>query len=172
MIWLEEITNRKLLSRIYYRYEKAFPKAERRDKEDFLNLLDCADVAIFSVKTEITEVGYVVVWDLEGFTFIEHLEIYPEYRNSGLGVKVLNWLKSRHTGLVLESEPGDLNDISSRRIGFYKRNDFIIKSKNYLQPSYHLGEDEVPMWLLSWGDVPEDISFHILKKVYKKFPSQ
>ena len=49
MIWFEELVNRKRISKIFYVYEKTFPEEERRNKEQFLKLIENPDVYIDQV---------------------------------------------------------------------------------------------------------------------------
>ena len=149
MIWLEELQTRKKISRIFSAYEKTFPADERRDQEQFLALIDQPDCYIYGVKKEEALVGYVILWKLSGFYFLEHFEVFEEFRNLKLGATILTELKEKLGNLILESEPIELNEMAERRINFYLRNGFSIISENYTQPSYGEGKSALKLFLLS-----------------------
>ena len=165
MIWLEELTNRKKISRIFNYYSAAFPEEERRNNEQFLALAEQANAFVFYIKNENENVGYLVLWELSGVYFLEHFEIFPVFRNQNFGKEVLAFLTKKYVKIVLESEPETSSEMAKRRIGFYERNGFNIIEKNYLQPSYGEGKPEVPMYLLS-NFVPESVDT-LVRTIYK-----
>ena len=149
MIWLEEIQSRKKLSRIYRPYEKTFPPNERRDEDQFLTLLEKPECFIFTIKKESNSVGYLILWKCSDFHFLEHFEIYEEFRNLKLGSQLLAILREKFGDIILESEPAQLNAMAERRINFYLRNGFKIISEDYIQPSYGTGKNSLHLFLLA-----------------------
>jgi ribosomal protein S18 acetylase RimI-like enzyme len=149
MIWLEELQTRKKISKIFLTYEKTFPADERRNKDQFFNLLERPNCYIFGVKNEAVLVGYVILWGLKDFYFLEHFEVFEEYRNLKLGSQILTEVKEHFGPLVLESEPRHLNEMAERRINFYIRNGFSIISETYWQPSYEPGKNSLNLFLMS-----------------------
>ena len=168
MIWLEELQTRKKISKIFYAYEKTFPADERREKEQFLDLIEKPDCYIFGVKNDENLVGYVIIWELKNFHFLEHFEVFEDFRNLKLGEKILFELKEKFNKIILESEPKNLNEMSARRIGFYERNGFSIVDENYVQPSYGEGKKSLNLFLLSNFQVDnlDEIKSEIYQKVY------
>lgn len=168
MIWFEELQTRKKLSRIYSAYERTFPKDERRDEVQFLALLENPDSFIFSIKNEENPIGYLILWELEGFYFLEHFEVFEEFRNLKLGSQILQELQEKFGKIILESEPSELNEMAERRINFYLRNRFSVISKNYIQPSYGKEKKELKLFLMSNFEVENlvEIEFKLRTKVY------
>ena len=168
MIWLEELQTRKKISKIFYAYEKTFPADERREKEQFLDLIEKSDCYIFGVKNDENLVGYLIFWELKNCYFLEHFEVFEEFRNLKLGEKILFELKEKFHKIILESEPKDLNEMSARRIAFYERNGFSIVDENYIQPSYGEGKKSLNLFLLSNFQVENlnEIKSEIYQKVY------
>lgn len=119
MIWLEELQTRKKISRIYTVYEKTFPVDERREKDQFLSLIENPACFIFALKEENQVVGYLILWELTDFYFLEHFEVFEEFRNRKLGSEILSQLKEKFSNIVLESEPSSLGEMAGRRINFY-----------------------------------------------------
>ena len=169
MIWLEELQSRKKISRIFFAYEKTFPEDERRDKDQFLALLENPDCFIFGVHNEENLIGYLILWEFETFHFLEHFEVFEEFRNLKLGSDILLVLKEKFGNIILESEPKTLNEMAERRLNFYHRNGFSIISEEYIQPSYGEGKNAIPLFLLSNFLVndPKEIEAKLHSKVYQ-----
>lgn len=65
-------------------------------------------------------------------------------------------------------EPND--EMSTRRIHFYKRLEFTLHKKPYIQPPYRKGDSGLPMLLMTYGDIDMESDFEKVKKtLYKKF---
>ena len=169
MIWFEELQTRKKLSRIYSSYESTFPADERRDHDQFLALLENPDSFIFAVKNEETHIGYLILWKLETCYYLEHFEVFEEFRNLKLGSQILTELKEKFSTIILESEPSHLDEMAERRINFYLRNGFSIISEDYIQPSYGPGKNSMNLFLLSNFDVTEvkSLEKELHEKVYQ-----
>ena len=157
MIWFEELQNRKKISRIFSVYEKTFPEDERRGKEQFLALSENPDVYIFSIKNDEIAIGYLIFWEISDFYFLEHFEVFEEFRNQKFGSEILTQLQEKYEKIMLEAEPKNQNEMAEKRIRFYEKNGFSILDENYLQPSYGSGKNELPLFLLS-NFLPENIS--------------
>lgn len=171
MIWFEELQTRKKLSRIYAAYESTFPIDERRDENQFLALLDNPDSFIFTVKNDDTHVGYVILWKLATCHYLEHFEVFEEFRNLKLGSQVITDLQEKFGNILLESEPSNLDEIAARRINFYLRNGFSIVSEDYIQPSYGPGKSSINLFLLSNFTLEnvKKIEQELQRKVYGVF---
>ena len=153
---------------IYTHLENNFIPAERRDYAHAKSLLTNPYFTIYHVVEDYQNVGFVTVWELNGFDFIEHFVIYENYRNQGLGAKTLDLLKSRGKTLVLEAELA-IDDFQKRRVAFYQRCKFVKNSFAYIQPPYRQCENGVPMVLMSYPcalDTMEKIVSEIYQKVY------
>ena len=168
MIWFEELQTRKKLSRIYAAYESTFPADERRDQDQFLALLENPDSFIFALKNDETNVGYVILWKLDTCYFLEHFEVFEEFRNLKLGSQILTELQDKFSNILLESEPSHLDEMAERRTNFYLRNGFSIVSIDYIQPSYGPGKNSMNLFLLSNYSVEEvkSIEEELYAKVY------
>lgn len=149
LLWFEELQTRKKISKIFYAYEKTFPENERREKEQFLDLAENPDVFIFNAKFQDETVGYVVIWELKDFYFLEHFEVFEEFRNQKFGEKILEALKEKFDKIMLETEPDSLSEIAARRVRFYERNGFEIINKDYIQPSYGEGKSSLHLFLMA-----------------------
>ncbi len=148
-IWFEELQKRKKISKIFSRYENTFPEEERRSREQFLNLAENPDAFVFLIKNEDETIGYCVIWELCDFFFLEHFEVFEEFRNQKFGEKILEILQEKFEKMILETEPDSLSEIAARRLQFYQRNGFNVIEKKYLQPSYGEGKSSVNLFLMA-----------------------
>lgn len=166
MIWFEELLTRKKISKVFYRYERTFPETERRDKEQFLALADNPDAFVFLIQHEDETIGYAVIWELDGFHFLEHFEIYEEFRNQKMGEKALEYLKEKFGNIVLETEPESFSENAKRRLGFYQRNGYLTIEEKYLQPSY--GEGKTSLTLLLLANYTPENKEAVIKEIHEK----
>lgn len=150
---------------IYKTYCSTFPEAERRSENQFKNLFDREDVKILSITEKQNSIGYLILWQLKDFTFLEHFEIFEEYRNKSFGSEILSSLKSIYLKIILETEPENLGEIASRRINFYKRNGFQIISDTYIQPSY--GDGKPPISLILFASWDAQNADEIIKVIHQ-----
>lgn len=95
-------------------------------------------------------IGFVSYWTFEDFCYIEHLAIDRTIRGKGYGSEIITQLKAKHSKIVLEAELPE-NNISIKRIEFYKRLGFSPCSKKYIQPAYRQESNEVSMILMDYN---------------------
>ena len=149
---------------IYSSYINSFPKDERRNREQFSCLFSNKKVKVFSVLNDLKYIGYLIAWELTEFVFIEHFEIFSEFRSQKFGTEVIKKLFRDYSKIILEAEPSNLDDDARRRIDFYKRNGFQIVDESYLQPPYSKDKKPVPLWLLA-NYQPKKLE-HIREEIY------
>ena len=146
----------------YDALESAFDRSERREREDALRTIDFPEFSVLEIHVNGVISGYVSVWALDGFAFIEHFVILEEYRNRGYGAEVLLKLKERFPNIVLEAEP-PTEELRRRRLAFYRRCGFFENDFPYLQPSYRKGEEGVPLVIMSWPDRLSEFDITVAK---------
>ena len=141
--------------RIYAEMEANFVPEERRDRDEAYALLNCPAYTVYHVTDGEKQVGFVTVWELEDFAFIEHFVTYPAFRNQGYGARALELLKQRFDTIVLEVEP-PIAQMQARRIAFYRRCGFVLNNYPYRQPAYRAGGTGVELILMSYPNALED----------------
>ena len=150
---------------IFSVYCQTFPENERRSKTQFENLFKQEKVSIFSILNNSDFIGYFIIWELDGFAFLEHFEIFEEFRNQNYGSKVLKKITENYSEIILETEPKNLSKIAGKRIHFYERNDFHEISNSYVQPSY--GEGKTSLELLLFANFLAENLEKIIVNIYK-----
>lgn len=141
---------------IYNSYSGTFPEEERRNWTQFVNLFSNPNVKIISVLHESKTVGYLIIWELSNYVFVEHFEVFAEFRSQKLGSYITGYLFKNYPRIILEIEPEDLNEDAKRRYSFYQKNGFTLIDEMYVQPSYGEGKQSLDLWLLA-NYSPENI---------------
>ena len=155
---------------IFCEMEKNFIYEEIRDRDAALEVMSKKEYSIFHILDGEQKVGFITVWELEGFTFAEHFVIYEKYRNCGYGSKGMRLLQERFERIILEVEHPE-DELKARRIAFYKRLGFCQNDYPYIQPSYRKGGEGVPLILMSYPkklDNCENTVSVLYKKIYNK----
>lgn len=120
---------------IYSHMKNNFIYDEIRDYDDAVKVFDNEKYSIYYVIENDEKVGFMCVWDLVKFVFLEHFVIYEQYRCNGYGGKAFDLLKNRSPALILECEPPEGPD-QKRRWDFYLRHGMIGNQPDYWQPPY------------------------------------
>ncbi|MGL5272932.1 MAG: GNAT family N-acetyltransferase [Phocaeicola sp.] len=177
MIQLKKITTANVEEYNYLEelMHTSFPEIERRDREAQRDYTDNNPfLQSYIALDESKPVGFVNIWKLNGFYYIEHIAIDPSQRNGGYGKRVLEKIESEFNEwpIVLEVEKPE-DEMSSRRINFYKRLGFVLHELPYIQPPYRVDGKELPLYLMSYGKLNMEEEYHkirssIYKEVYNK----
>lgn len=144
------------VQQIFHSYSTTFPEDERREWSQFIKLFEHSNVKVISVLNDTENIGYLIIWELTNYVFVEHFEVFSEFRNQKLGSHITDYLFKNYPRIILEIEPEHLNDNAKRRFSFYKRNGFNLIDKTYVQPSYGEGKRSLKLWLLA-NYIPENL---------------
>lgn len=161
------------ISRFKEIYLEAFPPEERRPW-GALEILLASGGGIFhpfAIMNGDEMIGLITVWQLEEMNYIEHFAISPIMRGNGVGTAALLALMEKMPGnYLLEAEPRECGEIARRRINFYSRLGFMPREDfSYMQPPYAEGLPEVPLTLMTTGNIdPERARDLLWKVVYRK----
>lgn len=131
--------------------EEAFPFVERKTKQNaYLDFKNMNNFMPCFIVLNGEKVGIISYWIFDDFVFAEHLAIKKDLRNKKLGAEFFpNFLKSFNLPVLFEVEK-PYDDLSLRRVNFYKRLGVIFNDFLYFQPSYHREDDKVPMIIASF----------------------
>lgn len=157
-------------AQVYGLLERSFPPEERRSFEGQKALLRRKEYRLLSLRSHHGKLlGLMAVWEFESFVFLEHFAIDPDCRNLGLGTKMLLALKkvSAPKAICLEAElPKE--ELSRRRLEFYKRNGFSPREQAYIQPSLGPGRAPIPLQILSTEEEAKLPFTQIRKELYTR----
>lgn len=152
------------VQQIYHSYSTTFPEDERREWSQFIKLFEHSNVKVISVLNDTENIGYLIIWELTNYVFVEHFEVFSEFRNQKLGSHITDYLFKNYPRIILEIEPEHLNDDAKRRFSFYQRNGFNLIDEAYVQPSYGEGKKSLPLWLLA-NYSPENLN-EVKEEIY------
>ena len=147
----------------------AFPPEERRDLDKQKVLTDQQPLFYNNIiLEEEAPIGFITYWEFPNYYYIEHFAIHPSQRNGGYGQKVLNHLHAQlNLPIVLEVER-PINELSSRRIGFYERLGYKLWKQDYSQPPYREGDNFFPMYVMVYGELDEKKDYQRIKDTLYK----
>ncbi len=161
-----KILTREAYPRVYEIMEQSFPKEEYRPYEGQLALAERANYRLYGEMADTGELlGFMAVWELEGYCFLEHFAVSPTERNGGLGTAMLRELKELYRVPICLEVELPRNGLTCRRVAFYKRNGFYLNPYPYEQPSLGEGRAPVPLQLMTTGSMLTREAFENLKRV-------
>ncbi len=131
---------------------QSFPLSERRTEQSQKAVLTHPDYRLCIATDGDVRLGVVGYFQTPNFIYFENFCTSPSVRNKGYGGKILHALVNLNLTLplILEAElPTD--ELTARRINFYKRNGMVQNNFNHIQPHYHLGDDDLPLVILTYG---------------------
>lgn len=140
---------------IYAAMKRSFCDDELRGFTQTCALLSDGRYCLFHIVEGGRRVGYISVWELEGFAFVEHFAVYEDFRGAGIGGKAIELICKNYAAVALEAER-PANEIARRRIDFYARHGFALNPQDYVQPAYRKGGSPVPMRLMSYPQMLDD----------------
>lgn len=157
--------NKQSFDKMYEILSQSFPLDEYRSYEDHKALMDKSCYTVYTCCDGEDLMGFLAVWEFAEFGFIEHFAVAPQYRNRGLGGKMLRDLADRlGKRLCLEVEPPQ-TPMACRRIGFYQRNGFYLNDYAYTQPSLGVGRREIPLQIMTTGSPMNEKTFREVRDI-------
>lgn len=150
-IELKKITT-KNFDKFYSFLEEDFPFEERKSYGKQLLTLNNSRFNPNFIYLNNKKIEYICYWDFDDMIYFEHFAIFKDLRNQGYGTEFLNnFVQLFDKNIIIEIErPKETN--AKRRLNFYKRLGFVVNDYDYHQPSYHDGDDSVPMCILSYKE--------------------
>lgn len=159
--------NKDRFDEIYKIMEESFPDSEFRVRSQQRDLFDVDIYSVYGIENNENLKGFLAVWDMGEFVYIEHFAVSRDFRNKGLGGKFLaEFLNnfSNETGdmkgrlVILEVELPE-NELATKRIGFYERYGFFFNDFEYTQPPLRDGYGVLPLRLMSFPTAVDALVF-------------
>ena len=143
----------------------SFPEVERRDNDAQRETTDHNPLFTVNLITDelqdgtTIQVGLITVWSFGGFHYLEHFATSPVVRNQGYGKKIMEALLNSITGLIVLEVEEPLDELTSRRVGFYERCGFKLCQRDYIQPAYRPDGESIPLKIMFRGQDNLDTDF-------------
>jgi ribosomal protein S18 acetylase RimI-like enzyme len=146
-------------------YEEAFPPDERREWSQLIDLLNNPDFSFIGIYFQQQIIGFMMIWNLHEFSFIEHFAIRESERGKGIGKQAIEKILAQIlTPVILEVEIPK-TEAAQKRIRFYERLNFSICEGEYFQPPYSAGKNKVEMLLMSYHEKMLNTTFGQIKTI-------
>ncbi|MEC0128379.1 GNAT family N-acetyltransferase [Paenibacillus pabuli] len=149
--------------------KQSFPESEYREYSKQKELLANSHYRLFTEVNEQNEViGFLAAWEFEEFRYVENVAVSPAIRGGGIGKKMMNhFMQQSDKPIILEVELPE-NELKRRRIGFYERLGFHLEDYAYVQPALRVGQDALPLRIMSYPARMTSIEFEAMKKILYK----
>jgi len=168
-------------------FEAEFPKEERRIKDQHFSLFQNKNYFLRGYRnSKGAVVGFISYWLLNNNQiFIEHFAIKKEFQSYGYGSKIIsrfiNEMKEMFKdcfNIFLEVEDPMFHKdqkTCEKRIGFYKKNGFVLNEHlKYQQPSYSFEKKDISQPQLVIMSLNEKLNMKtedflsLIKEIYSK----
>jgi len=148
--YLKQITDGDF-GEFYSLLEDDFCLSERKAYDEELRALNEMAFSPNFILYKGRKVGYICLWNFESFVFVEHFAIFKSERGSGLGGAFIKELTSDLSKLLILEAEVAFDEVSKRRLEFYKRAGFYINGYPYVQPKYRPDCSDINMHILSFN---------------------
>ncbi|MDR0368510.1 MAG: GNAT family N-acetyltransferase [Bacteroidales bacterium] len=149
-------------------YDVSFPAEEKRSHQKHVQLIQENNAYHFYAATENrTVVGMLVLWELQGFVYLDYLATSPHFRNKGFGKQIIERLKALFAlPMVLEVELPK-TDLAKRRTAFYMRLGFHLSDFPYYMPDYTCPQKKIHMYLMSFpAPIDHAVGVHAMREIH------
>jgi ribosomal protein S18 acetylase RimI-like enzyme len=151
MIQLHQVINPDKLSfDLKQIYEASFPADERREWKQLLELLNNTQFSLNEIYDQQKFLGFISIWNLTEFSFIEHFAIQDTEQGKGYGTQAIKQVLSMNSKPVILEVEEPFTENARKRISFYERLNFSVNNFSYFQPAYSTGKSSIKMLLVSY----------------------
>ncbi len=161
-------------------FVRAFPESERRDLDAQAYNVDSESVPMTCYAAYCDDsgefAGFITVWLLDGYRYVEHFATSESIRNGGIGGAIIDAITAINPDvpMVLEVEPESFGEMACRRIGFYERHGLRLwRGYEYIQPPYRPGGERVCLMIMATEGLDAERDYDrvvggIISRVYPK----
>lgn len=167
MIQLKPATSKLDFKNIKTLYKKSFPRFERKPFKKILQINSINACDIFCITDEDQNFyGLVITIKHKNLALLDYFAICPQFRNQGIGSKVLKQLQNLYKPNTLIIEIEDANDSLAKNIyQRIRRRSFYLKNNMVLQ-NFKVNLFGCPMEILTYNG---NISFEDYHQIFKEF---
>ncbi len=140
--------NSRLANKVWELYTTSFPVEEQRPYLQHKKaMLDSRFYPYVYTSDHSELLAICFYWDFVDFKYLEHFAVNPNYRNQGIGSKIIKAFSQEEQPIILEIEP-PIDAISKQRLRFYERCLFRQTNYTFQQLKYRKENDDVLLELL------------------------
>lgn len=147
-----QTTEHKFFMQVWRLYKKSFPAEERRQLRTQKKIMNNPIYHFELITKEERFIGFIFWWEFNNMLYIEHLATQLCLRGKGYGLQILKYLMSRQNKSIILEVEHPTDNISKRRIEFYRRAGFVLNTQPYKHPPYKKGGEYVSLMLMTYPD--------------------
>lgn len=169
MIILKNLQDKHDVKKSYALYKRAFPKEEQKPFKFLLNGVKKGFYELFVVSDdENSFYGIAFMVKKDNIVLLDFLAIDEEFRNQGLGSKVLKLLQEKYANQKLVIEIEDTTVPAKNIVDRLRRKEFYLRN-NMVMQNFNVSLFNCPMHILSYGgDITFENYFSIFEMLYGK----
>lgn len=158
------------LERIGLTFVDAFPYTERRDMDDMVKLMmENPRYTVWAILSDGQYAGFLTFWTFSDFIYAEHFGIEKELRNKGIGYDAFFKFLSEAPLPVVGEVETPVDDLTKRRVEFYKRMGMRFYDRPYFHPPFHPHGEKIDVCMVSYGDIDVNKEFPRIEKYLYKY---
>ncbi len=172
MIEFVRITRKEdpLLKKMQRTYKDAFPYKERRDMQEVEDLMIHNPLTtVNAIFNDGAYAGFLTYWTFDDFIYAEHFGIEKELRNRGIGEKAFFKFVSEAPLPVVGEVERPVDDLTVRRVGFYRRMGLTLYDHPYLHPAFHRNGEKIEVCMVSYGAIDLEKEFGRIEEYLYKY---
>ena len=143
--------------------EESFPKSELRPYDKMKDLFMNEELILYGLHREGKICAAIIAWEFEEFIFLENFAVDGKIRGRGIGSKFLKDIKKEFSKDIILEVEDPFDEMSKKRIQFYKRNGFILTEFGYMQPPLNDEVNDIPLRLMCYPNAIDEKTFSNLK---------
>ncbi|MCC8088571.1 MAG: GNAT family N-acetyltransferase [Rikenellaceae bacterium] len=143
-------------------YNYSFPENEKRDLEHQRIAFSSKEYRMYGYLDGEKFVGFIGCWNFDEYLYIEHFAINREIRGGGYGSMILAELEASIDKTIILEIDEVVDEISAKRLRFYKNLGFNETGIIHDGHSYHAGDILPRLEILSYPTA-------INRTLYEKF---
>lgn len=148
-------------------YEASFPLEEQRSQSLQEQAWNDPGYEFLAIVRDGGIIGLLGVWHLHDCVFVEHLALSPAARGKGTGSAMLaEYLESLKGQLVILEIDLPEDDISRRRVEFYRRLGFHLTDHEHFQMPFRKGYNPLPLRIMSYPRAIDEEEYARFKEQY------
>lgn len=137
-------------NKIWPVYQNSFPIFEKRKIEDHIAAMGDDEFYCTVIFEDNILIGFLFYWQWDKYQYIEHFAIIPSLRGKNYGSRILKEFCKDDKIIILEIDP-PVDDISIRRLRFYKRLGFQLNNYTHVQLTYRKNYEGYKLKILSYN---------------------
>ncbi len=163
-----KLNNKECFDKAWKLYEASFPEYERRSLNQHIQAIEDSRFHPYVYTSSSSELlAICFYWEFLDFIYLEHFAVHQNWRNKGIGAKIISTLTSNNKPIILEIEP-PINQQQKQRLRFYERHHFTPTDYTFKQLRYNPQNQEVFLKLLCSTPM-NDVLFEKFKStIYKE----